>query len=148
MQQRYNVEDNNLERLERREYLFNFSAEGVTAMNKRTQEHNMLQVKKMRLVIDEFRESKVSLRQLIRDIGSLVDSLKETSEVVADDFIAWWAQLETVYAGALADQKEFLDAHDTSLIDEALESIEFLIEQYEEAFLSEVAGVEENFLVS
>ena len=92
--------------------------------------YNHRQIELMTCKINEYKKKLISLDRLVSSLCSLLDCLQDVKDDWANNFIAYWADLESVNANALDLSKSELDTSDYEIINRAISGIEELIAAY------------------
>jgi hypothetical protein len=99
--------------------------------------YNYRQIKLMKAKILFFHNKSIELFDIINDLESLLSHIKNPSAKWHTEFISWWANLESVYANAVYENKTIFDLQDIQIINEAIKNIERLIEKYQKENFTE-----------
>lgn len=93
-------------------------------------DYNHRQIELMTCKINEYKKKLISLNRLISSLRSLLDCLQDVKDDWTSDFIAYWADLESVNANAIDLKKAELDKSDHEIVNKAISGIEELIAAY------------------
>lgn len=97
-------------------------------MDTSEREYNLRQLRLMLGFIHEYQQESLTLRDLIRKLEALGDSLQKPSEPWLKMFQSAWGKLEDVYASMLDEGRTELDEVDLRLIDEGVSQLLSLIQ--------------------
>lgn len=77
--------------------------------------------------IRQFRDGEINIAQLINNLESLLDVLRDIPDPWRNAFRSKWAVLEQIYAVALDEGVRFLDAKRSQEVEVALEDISAMV---------------------
>lgn len=106
-------------------------------MNREQIEFNKRQINLMEKKIQYFQENKIYINTLINDLEALTGYIKSFDQVWFEKINDLIWDLEVLYACRLDEDRDYFNVKERLLIQETIEKIQTLIEQYKEQYLSD-----------
>ncbi len=90
-------------------------------------EYDMRQYNIMLNIIEEYKENKKSLKQLIDNLDGLLNALENAEQKWKDEFHNEWWNLEQVYAVNNYRGKGFYSEEESKIINESIDNLQEII---------------------
>lgn len=108
--------------------------------------YNYRQIKLMKAKISFFKNKEIKLLDLINNLEGILSCIKNPPEKWRTEFVSWWANLESVYANTVYENRTIFDANDIQIINEAVKNIERIIEIYQKENFTEKDIIEFEYI--